>query len=192
MNPAVITPRYRGSIVATALVLGLAPITVDAQTTEPSDRPQVVQKLLDCRQIKADAARLACFDSQSEELLSADTRGDVKMIDRAQMTKTRRALFGLNLSGLSLFGSSKSTGSHKPGMSDELDEITSKVTSTARNADGGWILTLEDGARWEQTDAVLLGRKPVAGATVTIKRGALGSYKMTVDNGPTMRARRLG
>lgn len=182
--------RARKALVT--LVLGLAPFKVAAQATDSMSHVQVVQRILDCRQIKPDAARLACFDRQAEELNSADTRGEVKIIDRVEMVKARRALFGLNLSGVPFFGNGKPADPRKPNIDDEVKEITGKVRSASRNADGGWILTLDDGARWEQTDSVILGRKPIPGATVTIKRAAFGSYKMTVDNGPTMRARRLG
>ena len=61
-----------------------------------------------------------------------------------------------------------------------------------RNADGGWVLTLEDGARWEQANSTLLGANPRPGSVVVIKRAALGSFKMAVDGGPSMKARRIG
>ncbi|WP_277314719.1 hypothetical protein [Sphingomonas sp. AOB5] len=154
--------------------------------TAPSagSEPAELRALLECRGITDNAARLACFDAASARFDVARQRGDLAVVDREEVRKTRRGLFGFRLPGISLFGGDKEGG-------DELAELTGKVVSARRGSDG-WTITLEGGAVWQQTDAVMLGRSPKPGSTVVIRRAALGSYKMNVDGGPAIKVRRIG
>jgi hypothetical protein len=111
------------------------------------------------------------------------------VVDRQQIKQRRRALFGLNKPA-SVVANLEGPSS-KADDADTIREITATVRAVGHNIDGGVIVTLDDGARWEQTDSVMLGRQPRPGSTVTIKNAAFGSFKMRIDNGPSMRAARL-
>ena len=118
------------------------------------------------------------------------------MVDREQVKDAKRKLFGFSLPSISLFNhdgkDDKDKDIRKAARAEEVEEITAKISKVGHNADGGWVITLEDGARWEQTDAMIFGRNPKPGATATIKRGALGSFKMSIDGSPSCKARRIG
>lgn len=171
-----------------ALLTLTAPLA--AAPRGPSRNPAALQKVLDCRGIADEKARLACFDGSVGELTAAQGRGDLAMVDREQVRETRRKLFGFTLPDLNLFGDGDKDD--KVDKADRVEEITGKIKAVSMNRDGGYIITLEDGARWEQTSAMAWGRPPRPGATATIKRAALGAFKFSVDGSPSVKARRIG
>jgi hypothetical protein len=59
------------------------------------------------------------------------------------------------------------------------------------NRAGQVTLTLEDGARWQQVDTKILNREPRKGDQVRIRKGSIGSYLVTIQNGPAIRMKRL-
>jgi len=161
----------------------------------PVDNPKVLNDLFQCRTITVDAARLACFDAASAQLATAADQGDVRVIDKEAVSRTRRALFGFSMPSLDLFASHKPAtdkSGHAKADEDEIKEITAKIAGVGTSGDGGYVLMLDDGSRWEQTDGVSLGRTPRVGNAVTIRRGVMGNYKMVVEKGPAMKARRIG
>lgn len=50
-------------------------------------------RLRSCRAIAATGERVACYDNKVGALLGAGDSGDVRLIDREQMRKTKRHLF---------------------------------------------------------------------------------------------------
>jgi hypothetical protein len=175
-------------IVLAALGFAAAPLPSMAQ--DAGTPPAALQNVLQCRAITDDQARLACFDASVKQFDAARTSGAVVVVDREEVRKARRGLFGFRLPSLGLFGGNKAEKG--ADEADEIKEITGTVRSVSRNADGGWIITLEDGARWEQTAAMIFGRSPRPGSKATIKRGAIGSFKMSIDGSPAVKARRIG
>ena len=177
---------------ALILPLLLAMIATPSIAQQQADSPAALQKVLDCRSIADGAARLACFDAGVARLDQARTNGDVAIVDREEVRRTRRGLFGFNLPNLAIFGGHNGNDPRKAAMDGELKEISGRTRAVAQNGYSGLIITLEDGARWEQTDSVALGRSPKPGDTVTIKRAAMGSFKMNFAVGPSFRVRRIG
>lgn len=158
----------------------------------PHENPQALQKVIDCRSTSDPQARLACYDQSVAALAAAEANRDIVVVDREQVKKTRRSLFGFRLPSLDIFGGGdKDHGKSDHAEEDELKEITATIRSATRGSYGAWIITLDDGAQWEQTDSRMLGRSPKPGMSVTIKRAALGSYKMSWANGPAVKARRI-
>lgn len=181
---------FRQSYLITALAVAAA--TATAGHARTNDSPPALQKVFDCRAITDNQARLACYDANVGQLSDARTRGDIAMVDREQVKDAKRKLFGFTLPSLSLFNHDDKEDTRKAARAEEVEEITAKVRAIGRNSEGGWVITLEDGARWEQTDAMIFGRNPKPGSTATIKRGALGSFKMSIDSSPSCKARRIG
>jgi len=178
--------RFR-ALVLSGFAIGICNVQVAAAAEDEKPSP-IVQKVLDCRSIAGDAARLACYDSSVREMGQATASGDLTVVDRDQVRKAQRGLFGFSLPSLAFLHGGRG---HHDEQDDDVQEITAKVRSAQRNGDGGWVVSLDDGSRWEQTNAQTLGRWPHAGSTVTIKRAALGSFKMTIDKNPPVKARRL-
>jgi hypothetical protein len=171
----------RAAMVLAALAVALGGAAVAQPKGE--SRAAVVQKLVDCRKITDDAQRLACYDQATAAFDQAEAKGDVVVVDREQARKVRRQAFGFSLPSISLF---------EKGETQEEIENTTGVVSTARqNGMGQWIVKLEDGAVWAQIDSHEVNRTPKPGMPVKIRKAALGSFLMSIDNQGAFRARRV-
>ncbi|WP_230480969.1 hypothetical protein [Sphingomonas sp. Leaf21] len=169
-------------IPALGLVALLAASPVSAEANDK--RSVLLAAAAECTSITDTSARLACYDRTVAALVAAERKHDVVVIDRAQVRQTRKTLFGLNLPNLGLFGD----GGDKDGP-----EAVNQIESTLQRADvegGAWIFTLKDGARWRQTDDNVIGGKPRVGSPVVIRRGALGSFKLSLAGQPAVKVRR--
>lgn len=136
-----------------------------------------------CQTLTDDAARLKCYDGSVAALNAAERRHEVTIVDRAQVQKARETFFGFSLPSLAVF-SGKSSGS------DELERIDTALKTVAQDGQGRWIFQIADGARWRQIDDNIIARRPRPGDKITIRRAALGSFKLSVGEQPAVKARR--
>lgn len=170
-----------------ALVVGASTGGGVAAADDPRPRPKAVEALYSCQAITDTAERLACFDKAVAEVRSADSAGEVVFADREQVKKARRGLFGLGNIRLGIFGGD---GGDADGQ-DELKEIKAQVRAIDTRRYDRWVIVLDDGARWAQTEYARIGPRTEQSKTVTIKRGPLGSYTMVFENGTWMKVKRL-
>ncbi len=141
-----------------------------AQERRGDPPPAVFSRVTDCRTIRDDAQRLACFDREVAALAQAQAAREVVVVDREAVQRTRRSLFGLTIPDVGrLFGD------------EQQSEITSTVVAAQFNNLGLASVQIEGGAVWVQTEGRPISRRPRAGMPVVIRRGALGSYLMAVD-----------
>lgn len=173
--------------ITTAAKLGLAltlaaGLAAQAAPDKPKGRAAVLQSVVDCRKLTDDAARLACYDAAIGKLDEAEKSGDVVVVDKAQVREARKAAFGFNFQMPSFM-----TAGEKP---EELERISAVVASARQDANGKWIIKLEDGAVWRQIDTAILNKDPKKGSKVEIRTAALGSFFMKVDNNMQMRVHR--
>jgi len=177
--------KLTGSV---ALIL----FTTAAYAAEPEPaRNTALDAVLNCRKLADPAQRLACFDKSVDSLQTANANRDIVVVDRGEIRKARRSLFGFNVPSLKIFGSDqdRKVRGTPAGIEGEDDEINTTITSAHRDANGNWVVTLADGAVWRQTDGTIaLG--PRAGGAITIRRAALGSYFMRIGKQPGVKARR--
>ncbi|HEX9932171.1 MAG TPA: hypothetical protein VGB08_04965 [Allosphingosinicella sp.] len=167
---------------ALLLFVGGAASAQDRPAERP--RPEVMTRVVQCRAITGSAERLACFDREVAAMDAAAASGNLVAMDRQQVRRTRRSLFGLALPNLDVFGDD--------GQGDEeAARLEGTVRSASQNANGRWIIVLDDGARWIQTDTRTLGIPPRAGQTIRIRRASLGSYFANISNQTAIRMRRL-
>jgi hypothetical protein len=168
---------------------GLAALagTADAQPRQEGrqQRPELFDALVRCRAVAEAAARLQCFDSAAAALEQAAERREVVVVDRAQVRESRRRLFGLALPRLPIFGDGDDDE-----QAEEVNRVEGVVASASQDGNGRWIVRLQDGALWVQTDNRPLALRPRPGQPVVIERGALGSFMMRVNGQPGVRARR--
>lgn len=176
---------HRIAIAAAALALA-APTSAAAQENDPP-RSEALKKLVDCRSVGDPTERLACFDREVAAVDAAEAANELVVVDREQIRKTRRTLFGLTLPDLGIFGGGGDDDEEEEGVS----RIESTIKNVARGSYGRWILTLEDGAVWAQTDDRTLPRWPKAGQPIVIKRAALGSFMANVNEQNGIRVERL-
>lgn len=145
--------------------------------------PKAYTDLLACQAIADAAARLACFDASSSDLEKARLAKEVVLLDRADVRKTRRSLFGFSLPDLPFFDGDDSA------EEDELKEIQTTFESVRELGLGKWQFTIPDGGTWQTTEAVTTFLRE--GQNVTIKKGIAGGYMMKIGNGPLRRVKRV-
>lgn len=166
-----------------AVVAALLVISPAMAADEPPKRPEVFDRLVACRAIADSAARLACFDAQVAKLDEAAAKNEVVVVDRAEVRKARRGLFGLTLPDLgSLFKGD--------GDKEEVTEIESTIRQVSQNQSGKYVFVLADGARWAQTDTVAM-RIPKPGMAIKIRKATMGSYIANVAERPGIKVMRL-
>lgn len=173
-----------GAVSGLALVAAAAGARQPNQPAAAGDN-QALAALLQCRALTDSAARLACYDKAAGAIADATASKSLVVLDREQVRKTRRSLFGFELPSLNLFG--KDT----PEEAAEASQITAKAQSALENREGRWLVTLDDGAQWLQTDDHTIALPPHSGSTIVLKRAALGSYFMRIDNQPGVKAQRV-
>lgn len=135
-----------------------------------------------CSTLKADAERLACFDTLATRVIGQVRGGALTIVDREQVKAVRREAFGFSVPALAGFFQ----GAEKA----EIETVETTVQRVYRTSNRGWGLRLADGSRWEQTDQESLPRDPRVGDTVVIRRAAMGSYLLKVSGMTAFRAKR--
>ena len=160
----------------------LMPAGALAQTPEVPGRAAILQSLLDCRGLGDDAARLACFDQAAGAMDQAEAKGDIVVVDREQARTVRRQTFGFSMPSMALF---------ERGVAPEEVDRVSGIAKTAYQSGGKWVIELEDGAVWQQTDSEVVGRRPRTGTKVEIRKASLNSYFMNLDGQRAVRAKRV-
>ena len=145
--------------------------------------PAQIQRLLGCRALADAAQRLACFDRETASFDQAMARKDLVVIDRERATAAKRSLFGFSVPSFGgLFG----------GDENEVKEIQSTVAGIGRNPEGGWTIKLADGSTWTQTDDTPIGLRPERGQKIVVRRGTLGSFRLSVNGQPGVKVKRIG
>lgn len=178
--------KASGIAVLFAACLSAAGGPVSAQA---GARPTAIRPLLDCRKVAVPEDRLACFDRESASLEAADAANEIAVLDKEDVRKTRRSLFGLALPPLPFLGGGKSDEGEPDGEGEA--QLTATITSTKSLGYGKWAFALEDGAQWVTTEAVVYGQ-PTKGKSVVLKRAALGGYFAVFEgSGRTVRAKRV-
>lgn len=145
--------------------------------------PPQVERLLACRALTAPTERLACFDAAVGELETARRAGEVAVIDRTQIEQSRRESFGFSLPSMSrMLG---------VGPQAELEEIETTLVSASRaGGQGEWTFRLADGGTWRQIDSMSAVFRNRPGEPVRVRRGAIGSFLLTVGSSRAIRVRR--
>jgi hypothetical protein len=166
-----------------AVAVAMAGVAAAAEPDAAGDR--VLQSFAQCRAIGAAEARLACFDKAASALEQAVKSKEVRIIDKEDVRRTRRSLFGFTLPRVGLFGDRDGEGEK-----EEFTEINTTVASARQIKDGRVELRLtgEEDAVWQTTDSVAFPPKP--GAKIRIRKGAIGSYFITFG-GKSVRGMRV-
>ena len=167
---------FAAAAAAIALHPGLAAPPAAAGST-----PEPVKELAACRAIAGAAERLACYDRAAEGLQEAIKRQDVVIVDKQEMQRTRRSLFGFTLPRIGPF----------KGQEEEK-EITTTVAGVRSIGNGLWELRLPDGAVWQTVEANSYNDDPRTGQKIVIKRGLLGNYFIRVGADRSVRGHRVG
>ncbi len=150
----------------------------DREATTPS---KALDELTKCTAIAADPDRLACFDSAVKTIIAGQQAKSFVVLDKAEVQRAKRSLFGFSLPSIKLFGSGDDE--------QAIKELTAVMRSSVQLPGGLIRFELDDGGVWETTEQVMLA--PRKGDRVTIKAGTLGSYVATAPGRRSARVRRL-
>jgi hypothetical protein len=148
----------------------------------------VLKGFSDCRAVVAADARLACFDKAAAALESAVKSKEVRIVDRQEVRKARRSLFGFTIPKLALFGGAD--GDETPEETASFSEINTTVES-ARAVENGRveIRLVGEEAVWRTTDPMPF--PPRSGAKIRIRKGALGNYFIAIAGERSVRGMRI-
>lgn len=173
-------------LVLAAVAALLLPVAANAQDGERNEKASVVvDELLACRNIAADAERLACFDRTATALTTAKEKREIVVVDREGMRRAKRGLFGFSLPKLKLFGGDDDADE------PEVTQIDGTVTSVQTASRGGLLLVrLSDGSTWQTTET-RTNFSLKDGDDVTIKAGILGSYSIRRGSGRSVKVKRV-
>lgn len=153
-----------------------------AATAKEKARAPQFQQLIDCKTVAEPTERLACYDRAVAAIDTAERNKELVVVDKEQVRKARRTLFGLPLPRIDLLSGETNA--------DELSQIEGKVASARENFEG-WRITLDDGSTWQQTDSRAFFRDPKPGDAVVVSRATLGSYFLKIGNIPPVKVKRL-
>jgi hypothetical protein len=148
----------------------------------PPTTAPAVQAVVDCRKIEDSGQRLACYDAATDALTKAQSSGDLVTLDREQRRAVRKQAFGFTLPSLAMFDVGE--------KSEATDSIDETLSSARQDSQGKWTFVMEDGAVWRQIDDEFLSRNPHPGSAIVIRRATMGSYMLSVDKQPGVRAHR--
>lgn len=163
------------------VVLPAAAIAQDDANAPPA--ANYLENLKQCQAIESDAERLACYDQAVGRVVTASEEGEVRLVDREDVQKTRRRLFGFTLPDLGIFGDDDE------GDMETLESTVKRVVSIRRDT---IVFEIEEGSIWQIDDApprVL--RKLGAGTPVVFKKAALGSFFIRVDGQTGVKGKRV-
>jgi hypothetical protein len=153
----------------------------DAKRPTQTGTPAQVQQLMACRTIAAADQRLACYDRETAAMDKAIASQDLVVVDKEKARAAGRSLFGFSIPNFGgLFGNN-----------GEVSQIDASIKTTGHNPDGGWVITLDDGSVWTQTDD-WPGFDARPGKKVIVKRGVLGSFWLSIPGQNGIKVKRIG
>ncbi|MDO7835745.1 hypothetical protein Q4610_11895 [Sphingobium sp. HBC34] len=170
-------------------VLALVAGAAQAAPVTQQPRPEIFTDLLQCRTITDNVARLACFDRQVAAMDAAAQRDEVVVLDKSELNRTRKTLFGFSFPKLPFLGGGDDADEARE-QAEGFSHIAAKIASLRSLGYGKWQIGLEDGAQWATTEAVT-GRDPRVGQMIEIRRAAMGSFMGKVEGGRAVRMKRI-
>lgn len=139
-----------------------------------------------CRQIQEPSQRLACYDTAATALVKATTSGEVSVVDRTEVRRARRSLFGFSMPRIPFFSGDTTAN-------EIQNKLESTVTSVRPLTNGYYRITIaENGAVWETSETNVSFDPPRPGQKIEILRGPLGSYFLRINGQVGVRGRRVG
>ncbi|VXC65629.1 hypothetical protein [Oceanicaulis alexandrii] len=200
--------QLRSLAAAIAVLAASAP----ALAQEAQSESDTLNRLLACRALSDDAARLACQDEHLNTFAQATETGRIVVVERRALREVERESFGLNLPSVGRLGGllrrrdseeaatavaevetleDGSTATYN--ASGSLDSLVGVPVSEVSMRGGKLRITLANGQIWAQTDSTRLprisSRAVRDGLTADIESGVLGAHFMSLSNSQRRRFR---
>jgi hypothetical protein len=178
--------RHRPAFHAARLFMagagGVLALGVAASATAQDE--DYIAALKTCRAIADEDDRLACYDSKVTAMVSASEAGDVRVVDRDDVRRTRRQLFGFTVPDLDIL-----EGDKQDRESSELLETT--ITSARQLTRSSWRFTTAENAVWEINNAPARLTSIKAGDKVIFKQASLGFYFIRINGQLGIKGKRI-
>jgi hypothetical protein len=155
-----------------------APLPASAQDAD------YLAELKTCRSIEDEDDRLECYDAKVGAMVSATDAGDVRIVDREDVRRTRRQLFGFTVPDLDIL-----EGDEQDKEASEQLETT--VTSARQMTNKAWRFTTAENAVWEISNAPARLRSINAGDKVIFKEASLGFYFIRINGQMGVKGKRI-
>lgn len=183
--------------IATLAIAVMAAGAFSARAQAPTQ--DLLEALGRCAAIADDHARLACYDAASPRLKDALAAPPSSLPgNRTPTAEEERSWFGFDLGNLfgaspaqqttpQQFGSDRlpETKAKEDTAASIVDSITAGVTEISYTPFGRFIVFLDNGQVWRQSEGDVdraVFRKTATDNKVTISRGFIGSYNLTIND----------
>lgn len=177
----------RRTIARAMLVVGVGCASALAVMAQPALQGSAVliAGLRACRALTASAERSACYDAKVDALLGALDSGDVRLVDREQIRKTKRQLFGITMPDIDILN----------GDGKDEEEISglfeTTIASGRQTGPATWRFTTAEGAVWEINNPPRKIAPIAAGDKVVFKKASLGYYFIRINGQLGVKGRRV-
>lgn len=174
-------------------MIRLAAIAVLATAALPAFAQQApLGKVYACADIADSAQRLACYDSAIAGLRQAENSGGLAVVNREQIEQAEKEAFGLATPSLSALAESARTAPATPAAEKPkaLERVTFPVKSVAKGPDGKYRFVMENGQEWRQIDSIKLPAIGKGPWQAEIRKAAIGSFLLKLDDRTAVRVRR--
>ncbi|MCW2367769.1 hypothetical protein M2341_003216 [Sphingobium sp. B7D2B] len=155
-------------------------------------------QLATCARIGSTEARLACYDSVAQHNQPQGGASSPAPVPgaagsgNASRTPTPAPAAPPAPAATSGFGAEQvERATRQPRASQDDKETSATVASVREIGPGLWQVTLGDGAVWRMTERMTAFQPPAPQDSVTIRKGALGSYLMQVGRQAAVRVNRV-
>jgi hypothetical protein len=153
-----------------------------------------LDKVYACAGVTDSAQRLACYDAAVARLKQAESSGGLAVVNREQIEKAEKEAFGLATPSLSALAESARSTSAAPVASEKpkaLERVTFPVKSVSTGPDGRYRFVMENGQEWRQMDAIKLPAIGKGPWQAEIRKAAVGSYMLKLDDRTAVRVKRV-
>ena len=196
-----------------ATVFAILVTGAPALAQDPQSESETLNRLLACRALSDDSARLACQDEHLGALAQATESGRIVVVERRALREVERESFGLNLPSVGRLGGllrRRDSGDSEATEMAEVETLEDGSTATYNASgslesligvpvsevtlrNGKLRITLANGQIWAQTDSTRLprisSRAVRNGLTADIESGLLGAHFMSLSNNERRRFR---
>jgi len=151
-----------------------------------------LDKVYACASVADNAQRLACYDSAVAALRQAESSGGLAVVNREQIEKAEKEAFGLPAPSLSVLAeSARTTSAPAAEKPKALERVTFPVKSVTKGPDGKYRFVMENGQEWRQTDGITLPAIGKGPWQAEIRKAAIGSYMLKLDDRTAVRVKRV-
>ncbi|MXO74905.1 hypothetical protein GRI40_06680 [Altererythrobacter aerius] len=168
---------------AAAPVMAMALLASSASAQDAGASTDHLAALRACQGQQDPAARLACYDAAVPVVVAATDKGELRIVDQAEIKRTRRGLFGFALPDLGIFGGDDDA--------PDMEMLETTITGVRYTQSDTFLFKTKEGATWQVANAPARLAEAKAGDTVVLKKASLGSYFIRINGQIGVKGKRV-